>query len=94
VSISPFETEIIGSWIFNNGKMAGDDVCQRIKSLVKTDLTLVAKDWSGWETLYRDDKDGRYWEHTYPHSEMHGGGPPALFVISSEDATRKYEPPS
>jgi len=41
----------------------------------------------GWRTLYRDRETGCLWEETYPHSEMHGGGPPRLteLAISSPD---------
>jgi hypothetical protein len=28
--------------------------------------------------LYQDPDDLRYWEFSYPHAEMHGGGPPML----------------
>jgi len=41
-------------------------------------------------TLYRDPDDGRYWERTYPQSELHGGGPPELRVLATEDARQKY----
>jgi hypothetical protein len=94
MNISPLETKLVGSWVLNNGKMIADDVCQRIRTLIQVDLTLIAKDWSGWETLYRDNNDGRYWEHTYPHGEMQGGGPPALFVVSAEVAAKKYNLPN
>ena len=36
----------------------------------------------GWETLYRDPDDGRFWKLTFPKSYMHGGGPPALILVS------------
>lgn len=45
-----------------------------------------------WETLFKDPADGRLWERTYPESEMHGGGPPSLLLISVEDAVKKYCP--
>ena len=46
---------------------------------------------AGWETLYRDPRDGRLWELTYPQSEMHGGGPRRLHVLSRDEAAAKYE---
>ena len=33
---------------------------------------------------------GRLWELTYPHSEMHGGGPPRLRVMTRQAAAAKY----
>lgn len=62
----------------------------RIDDLEKSELELVGSTDGGWARLYREKKDGRLWEHTYPHSEMHGGGPPRLAVISEEDAKRRY----
>ena len=59
-----------------NGRVRGDATCQRIESLTTNDLQEVAisKQWGGWETLFRDPDDGRYWERTYPQGEMQGGG--------------------
>jgi len=34
-----------------------------------------ATDYNGWDVLYLDPADGRYWERILPSSEMHGGGP-------------------
>jgi hypothetical protein len=44
----------------------------------------------GWETLFLDPTDGRYWERTYPQGEQHGGGPAALLLIRVADARKKY----
>src|ERR1700723_3459159 len=52
----------------------------------------IAESTSGWEALYRDPSDGRYWERTYPQSETHGGGPPQLSTITLDEAERKYGP--
>jgi len=90
MGISPEEVEIIGSWVMVNGRMTEDDTSQRISSLVKTELQQVATSKDGWEKLYRDPRDGRLWELTYPQSEMQGGGPPALLLISPEKAQEKY----
>ncbi len=88
--IEQTEVEIAGSWAMKDGKMVEDDACQRIRALVATELQQVAISKDGWEKLYQDTKDGRYWEWFYPQSELHGGGPPALRVISAEDAKKKY----
>lgn len=84
------EVEIVGSWEMKDGQMVEDAACQRIRTLVATELQQVAVSGDGWEKLYRDPKDGRYWEWFYPQSELHGGGPPALRVIGPEVAKQKY----
>ena len=63
---------------------------RNIRSLVADSLAKVATDQSGWTSLYRDPSDNRLWELTYPHGEMHGGGPPTLRRITAEYALRKY----
>jgi hypothetical protein len=50
----------------------------------------VCPDTNGWDTLYRDPTTGELWEVTYPHSEMHGGGPRHLVAISIAAAGAKY----
>jgi immunity protein 27 of polymorphic toxin system len=86
------EDSINGEWIFRDGKMVGDSNCKRIEWLIQHHLRKIADSIAtrGWETLYRDPDDGRYWEKTYPHSEMHGGGPPRLQTIASEQVKGKY----
>lgn len=88
--IRPEETELVGAWILKDGKPAIDAVADRIDQLTGSHLRLVATDTDGWSKLYRDPADGRYWELTYPHGEMHGGGPTRLAVISREDASFRY----
>lgn len=58
------------------------------KALAK--LVKLGHDWSGWETLYRDPANGCFWEVTYPHAEMHGGGPRQLSQITASNAAAKY----
>lgn len=55
-----------------------------------SDLRKVGHDSSGWNTLYRDPATGDFWEVTFPHSEMHGGGPRRLDAISIANARAKY----
>lgn len=82
------ETDLTGKWIVAAGKVVADETCQRIKSLVSQHLEKVAG--GGWDTLYKDPEDGRYWELTYPESHLHGGGPPRLSNLSYEQASMKY----
>jgi Immunity protein 27 len=93
MKLSPTETELIGRSEMVDGLVRADATCQRIEWLTSSYLEKIAtsKDWGGWETLFRDLDDGRYWERTYPQSEMHGGGPPRLTALSAEKAHAKYE---
>lgn len=85
------ETELIGSWIFENGKVVGDEACERIEWLATHYLKYIARTWDGWTTLFQDPEDGRYWERTYPQGHLQGGGPPSLKVLTSEQARAKYQ---
>ena len=88
------ESALRGDWVQVGAQMQGDAVCERIEWLVKSRLERVATDASGWDTLYKDPRDGRMWELTYPRSEMHGGGPPSLTVVARDEASRRYEVPA
>jgi hypothetical protein len=90
VTIDPNETLIRGGWEYIEGRMVPDDALRRIQKLVGSHLQRVANSSDGWETLFRDPVDGRLWEQTYPHSEMHGGGPESLRNIDTDSAQRKY----
>jgi hypothetical protein len=84
------EIDIIGSWVVVNGRTIEDEASRRISALIKKELQHVATAKDGWEKLYRDSQDGRYWELTYPHGEMQSGGPPALHVLSQQSVQQKY----
>jgi hypothetical protein len=86
----PHETRLEGQWVSRKGKTKPDAVSERIARLVRNSLVRVAPDATGWDILYRDPRDGRLWELIYPHSEMHGGGPPLLRVVSIDEAHSKY----
>lgn len=88
--LRPEETDLVGQWLDTGNRIEGDAVCGRIRRLTAEHLERIADSGDGWETLYRDPVDGRLWEHTYPHSELHGGGPPRLSVITPEHAAAKY----
>lgn len=87
----PNESELVGSWVVRNGRVVKDDVTKRIELLIQQVLRKVASDASGWDTLFRDPSDGRFWELIYPHSEMHGGGPPLLRVVTATIVHDKYK---
>jgi hypothetical protein len=88
--LEPEETDLVGQWVASGNHIEADPVCARINRLVAESLERLGSDASGWNTLYRDPRDGRLWELTYPNSEMHGGGPPRLTVIAGPDAATKY----
>jgi len=90
--LQPHENELIGQLVESNGRIDGDEVCDRIDWLVTHVLNKIAfsPESGGWDTLFRDPTDGRLWERTYPQSHMHGGGPPALFRMTPEQARKKY----
>ena len=85
------ETEITGKWLISKGRIEEDEICQRIRDLTKGCLIEIGHDFSGWETLYRDPNDGRFWELTYPQNELQAGGPPQLLCLPENIAKTKYE---
>ena len=86
------ETKIIGNWIEVNGRVVGDEACERIDKLTSGYLVQIAyhTENGGWETLFQDPNDRRFWERIYPLGHMHGGGPPSLMLLDDEDAQGKY----
>jgi hypothetical protein len=89
-SLAADEKQLIGRWELSDQKVRGDQAEKRIQWLLSNDLKLLARDWSGWEALYCDGKDGRLWELTYPQGYLQGGGPRSLKNISEEDARLNY----
>ncbi len=90
MKLGPGETELNGNGVIQGVDVVADKVCNRIEVLVKSHLKQVGVDQSGWDKLYVDPLDGRLWELLYLNSEMHGGGPPSLRVVSLEEAKDKY----
>lgn len=89
--INSEETLLQGSWKMEGGKIVADEVCQRIEKLVESYLRKVAVDKTGWEILYQDPNDNRYWLLTYPKSEYHGIGPKELKILTQTEVTEKFE---
>jgi len=90
--LQPDESLLSGSWTEFAARSVHDEVDQRILWLVTRRLVLVASAEAGWRQLYRDPRDGRLWELTFPHGSLHGGGPRRLSVLSSEVARESYRP--
>ena len=90
IALNPMETALVGKWLVQGSSIVGDATCKRIEVLVAQQLVELCRAENGWSTLYRDPNDGRLWEHTYPQSHMHGGGPPALHCLSAAEARATY----
>lgn len=90
MKIEKNETEIVGKWIFTGGKMITDEQCEKIQWLTTNYLKKIALDKAGWDVLFQDHNDNRYWELIHPNSDMHGGGPPSLILLSELEARDKY----
>ncbi len=90
--LAPEEGDLRGDWLVQSDQsVVADATEQRIEWLIKWRLQRIADDSSGWETLYRDPRDGRLWELTHPQAQMHGGGPRRLHVVSRDEAAAKYQ---
>jgi hypothetical protein len=90
MEINSNETSIVEQWEFVNNKMTTNEQGKRMDLLIMGYLKKVAADASGWYILYQDPKDKRYWELSFPKSEMQGGGPRLLSVLSEKEAMDKY----
>lgn len=84
------ENFLQGTILFKNGKIELDDTGKRIEYLITYYLKKIKSDESGWLTLYQDPSDCRYWELSYPESELQGGGAPKLQEIDKNDVIQKY----
>ena len=93
MKLKPSEVELVGKWVTMNNHVLEDETCERIRWLTAHHFRRVAssREWGDWEMLFEDPDDGRLWEQTYPQSEMQGGGPPRLSVVSREQAKAKYQ---
>ena len=91
--LRPHETDVVGPWLDTGSRVEGDAACARIEWLVSERLERLADHPASGGTLYRDPRDGRLWERTYPHAHMRGGGPPRLTLIDPAAAAAKYALP-
>ena len=90
IKLEKTETELRGTLKLNGTIVELDEIGKRIERLVIGYLDEIANDKSGWYKLYQDPYDKRYWELSYPDSEMQGGGAPLLVNISAENAKDRY----
>jgi hypothetical protein len=84
------ERQLAGAWVERDGARTLDQVDRRIFWLVTRRLVLRGIAHAGWEQLYEDPRDGRFWELTFPEGSLHGGGPRLLTCLGAEAARRKY----
>lgn len=89
-ALSPTDTLLTGAWVRDGNDVRSDAVCERIEAVLPS-LRRLAMSADGWSTLLQDPADGRYWEHTYPQSEGHGGGAPQLEHVSGFYARSMYD---
>ena len=89
-TLRPDETELVGKWELVGGRLVADAVATRIQMLLSGPLIPIRASQDGWNTLYLDPSDNRLWELSYPESHLHGGGPPSLTLLSSEEADKRY----
>jgi hypothetical protein len=65
-------------------------MCREIDRLIAHHLDEVCHDETGWFILFRDRRDGRLWELSFPQSHMHGGGPPQLTTVDVAEARSRF----
>ena len=88
--LAPEERRLAGGWVERDGGRTLDQVDRRIFWLVTRRLVARGQALQGWEQLYQDPRDGRYWELSFPEGSLHGGGPRLLVCIDEERAREKY----
>lgn len=89
--LSKDETDLVGGLVEKQGSIVPDSVTDGIHFLTKHVLKQVGSFDYGWDVLYVDQNDGRFWELSYPESGSHGGGAPRLTTISPQQARVKYK---
>lgn len=83
-------TEYIGGRYFKDGVMYADEITEFIHRETACHLDQLGADETGWNLLYRDRRDSRYWEMTYPKSYLQGAGPPALRLLTLEEVKARF----
>jgi hypothetical protein len=88
--LEPGERLLVGGWTAHDGRRELDEVDRRIFGLVSRRLVARGQANHGWEQLYQDPRDGRFWELTFPEGSLHGGGPLRLVCVAALVAGQKY----
>jgi hypothetical protein len=88
--LDPSETDLVGAWDGSRDEPRLDAVDRRIFWLVTRRLAARGVASGGWDQLYVDPRDGRFWELTFPEGSLHGGGPRRLTCLSESAAREKY----
>jgi hypothetical protein len=88
--LGPDEQRLDGAWLDTPDGTVGDEVDRRIFWLVRHSLRPVAMTQGGWDQLFVDPRDGRYWELTFPYGSLHGGGPRRLTTLPRDVAVSKF----
>ena len=81
---------IKGNWLVVDEKIVGDSICEIIENMIANNLDEVGNREGGWITLFKEKTTGKFWERTFPESNMHGGGPPQLELLSKNDIKERY----
>ncbi len=82
--------KLVGEWKMVGGSLQEDSISKLINQLISGGLHKIAVSNDGWMILYQDPDDGRYWELSYPQSELAGGGPPTLSFLRDAEILSKY----
>lgn len=80
------ETELVGMWLDLGMKVTGDAVSDRVEWLTADHLEKLAVNGELLAELYRDPRDGRYWEKILPFA----GGPPTLRCLTAASASERF----
>ena len=88
--LAPDEHLLVGAWVEHETRTTHDQVDGRILWLVTRRLVACGHAGDGWDQLYRDPRDGRFWELTFPHGSVLSGGPRRLEWVDARVARDKY----
>jgi hypothetical protein len=88
--LAPDERLLVGAWVEQDARTTHDEVDRRIFWLVTRRLTACGHTGGGWDQLYQDPRDGRFWELTFPEGSLFGGGPRRLEHVDASVAREKY----
>lgn len=72
-----------------NGEMGLDETGQRIERLMRHYLVKLGEGSDG-RLLFRDPKEGRFWEYVCPPAQVHGVPLPELVCLSPAEAEQRY----